>query len=153
MRSARHVELVDYATNPEVVPVARRAQNVPVAATAICAPRPPGALAAWPVAVAVTAAAKPTKTAKKTKIGVDKPHKKGRVVFTGQRSPTHAGDKKMTTTTTTYLCTNGANSSFWLVSTDAQTALTIAATRFDAECSYFLPISVESEDGDIASIY
>ena len=54
---------------------------------------------------------------------------------------------------TTYLCTNGNNSSFWLKSTDAQTALTEAANRFDAEFIYLLPITVESEDGDIASIY
>lgn len=59
----------------------------------------------------------------------------------------------MTTTTTTYLCTNGNNSSFWLDAIDAQTALAIAANRFDADCSYILPITVESEDGDIASIY
>ena len=58
-----------------------------------------------------------------------------------------------TTTTTTYLCVNGNSSSFWVDAKDAQTALAIAASRFDAECSYFLPISVESEDGDIASIY
>ena len=58
-----------------------------------------------------------------------------------------------TTTNTTYLCTNGNNSSFWLDSTDVQTALTIAASRFDADFSYILPITVESEDGDIASIY
>lgn len=68
----------------------------------------------------------------------------------------HTGDKKMTTTTTattTYLCVNGNSSSFWVDATDAQTALAIAANRFDAECSYTLPITVESEDGDIASIY
>lgn len=54
---------------------------------------------------------------------------------------------------TTYLCTNGNNSSFRLDATDAQTALTAAANRFDDDASYILPITVESEDGDIASIY
>ena len=54
---------------------------------------------------------------------------------------------------TTYLCTNGNNSSFWLKSTDAQTALTEAANRFDAEFSYILPISVQDEDGNVADIY
>ena len=61
----------------------------------------------------------------------------------------HTGSKNMTT----YLCTNGNNSSFWLKSTDAQTALTEAANRFDAEFSYILPISVQDEDGNVADIY
>ncbi len=65
----------------------------------------------------------------------------------------HTGDKKMTTTTTTYLCTNGNNSSFRIDATDIESALSAAARRFDAECSYILPIMVESEDGDIADIY
>ena len=56
-------------------------------------------------------------------------------------------------TTTTYLCTNGNNSSFWVDAIDAQTALTIAARRFDAEFSYILPISVQDEDGNVADIY
>lgn len=58
----------------------------------------------------------------------------------------------MTTTTTTYLCTNGSNSSFRIDAIDAQTALTEAANRFDAECSYILPISVQDEDGNVADI-
>ena len=58
----------------------------------------------------------------------------------------------MTTTMTTYLCTNGNNSSFRLEAIDARTALIMAAWRFDDEASYILPITVESEDGDIASI-
>ena len=56
-------------------------------------------------------------------------------------------------TTTTYLCTNGNNSSFRVDAIDAQTALTVAANRFDADCSYILPITVESEDGNVADIY
>lgn len=62
----------------------------------------------------------------------------------------------MTTTTNTmtdYLCTNGSNSSFRVKAIDAQAALIAAAKRFDAEASYILPITVESEDGDIADIY
>jgi len=62
----------------------------------------------------------------------------------------------MTTTTNTitdYLCTNGSNSSFRVRATDAQAALTIAEARFDADCSYILPITVQSEDGDVADIY
>ena len=54
---------------------------------------------------------------------------------------------------TDYLCTNGSNSSFMVKAIDAQAALTIAATRFDAESSYILPISVQDEDGNVASIY
>ena len=59
----------------------------------------------------------------------------------------------MTTTMTTYLCTNGSNSSFLVDAIDVQTALIMAAWRFDDEASYILPITVESEDGDTASIY
>ena len=62
----------------------------------------------------------------------------------------------MTTTTNTmtdYLCTNGGNSSFRVKAIDAQAALTIAEARFDGDCSYILPITVQSEDGDVADIY
>ena len=79
--------------------------------------------------------------------------KKRHCVFTGQRSPTHTEHKMTTTTTTTYLCTNGSNSSFRIDATDIESALSAAASRFDAEASYILPIMVESEDGDIADIY
>ena len=68
--------------------------------------------------------------------------------------PTHSTrSKKMTTTTTTYLCTNGANSSFRIDATDIESALSAAARRFDAESSYILPISVQDEDGNVADIY
>lgn len=54
---------------------------------------------------------------------------------------------------TDYLCTNGSNSSFRVKAIDAQAALTIAEARFDGDCSYILPITVQSEDGDVADIY
>ena len=59
----------------------------------------------------------------------------------------------MTTTTTTYLCTNGANSSFRIDATDIESALSAAANRFDAEFSYILPITVQDEDGNVADVY
>lgn len=58
----------------------------------------------------------------------------------------------MTTTTTSYLCTNGANSSFRIDATDIKSALSAAARLFDADCSFILPISVQDEDGNVADI-
>ena len=79
--------------------------------------------------------------------------KMGIVCLQGNRA-LHTEHKMTTTTTmTTYLCTNGANSSFRVDAIDAQTALAIAANRFDAECSYILPISVQDEDGNVADVY
>ena len=46
-----------------------------------------------------------------------------------------------------FLCTNGLNSSFRLWDADSDTALMMAAKRFDSESDYVLPINVESEDG------
>lgn len=46
-----------------------------------------------------------------------------------------------------FLCTNGSNSSFRVRAADADTALMMAAKRFDSESDYVLPINVESEGG------
>ena len=62
----------------------------------------------------------------------------------------------MTTTTNTmtdYLCTNGGGSSLRVKAIDIQTALAFAEARFDADCDYILPITAQSEDGDVADIY
>ena len=50
-----------------------------------------------------------------------------------------------------FLCTNGSNSSFKVWAADADTALTMAAKRFDSEGDYTLPINVESDCGQIGA--
>lgn len=50
-----------------------------------------------------------------------------------------------------FLCTNGSNSSFRVWAADTDTALTMAAKRFDSEGDYILPINVESECGSVGA--
>lgn len=51
-----------------------------------------------------------------------------------------------------FLCTNGANSSFKVMTADADEALKIAESRFDSESAYILPINVQSECGIVATL-